>query len=108
MGASGSAPSVALSGMRNNRRVALGTIEGTLGLSVTPGGGRCGWGGNAPWSWVQRRGLEEVLEGPGSGELRVGHGDRVVVRWTVWWVYLGMRGDTGDVVMKGTCWRRGL
>ena len=103
MGASGSASSVAVSGMRNNRRVALGTIEGTLGLPMTPVGGRCGWG-NAPWSWVQRRGLEERLEGPGCGEVRMGDGDGVVVRWTVWWVYLGLRGDTGDVVMEGT-WR---
>ena len=108
MGASGSASSVAVSGMRNNRRVALGTTEGTLGLPVTPGGGGwCGWG-NAPWSRVWRRGLAELLEGPGSGEVRMGDGDGVVVRWTVWWVYLGLRGDTGDVVMEGTRRRSGL
>ena len=75
---------------------------------MTPGGGgRCGWG-DAPWSRVQRTGLAELLEGPGSGEGRMGNGDGAGVRWTVWWVYLGLRGGTGDVVMEGTWRRRGL
>ena len=40
--------------------------------------------------------------------MRMGDGDGVVVRWTVWWVYRGTRGGTGDGVMgveEGT-WRR--
>ena len=95
------------SGMRNNRRVAPDTTEGALGLPVTPRGERCGWG-DAPWSWVQRRGLEGLLQGPESGTVRMGDGDGVVVRWTVWWVYWGMHGGTGDIVMEGTWRRRGL
>ena len=47
----GGASGVAVGGMRNNRRVVLGTTEGTLGLPVTLGGDRCGWG-NAPGAWV--------------------------------------------------------
>ena len=74
MEASGSASSVAVSGMRSNMRVAPDTTEGALGLPVTPRGHRCGRG-DAPWSWVQRRGLEGLLEGPKSGEVRMGDGD---------------------------------
>ena len=87
--------------------MALDTAEGALGLPVTPRGDRCGWAG-APWSWLQRRGLEGLLEGPEGGEVGMGDGDGVVVRWTIWWVYWGMRGGTGDDVMglvEGT-WRR--
>ena len=101
MGASGSTSSVADSGMRNNKRVAPDTTEGALGLPVTPRGGRCGWG-DAPWSWFQRNGLEGLLEVPECGEVRIGGGDGVLVRWTVWWVYWRIRGGTGDVVMEGT------
>ena len=32
--------------------------------------------------------------------MRMGDGDGVVVRWTVWWVYWGMRGGTGDGVLE--------
>ena len=74
------------------------TAEGALGLPMTPRGDRCGWGG-APSPQVQRRGIEGPLEGPESGEVRMGDGDGVVERWTAWWVYWGTRGGTGDGVM---------
>ena len=44
---------------------------------------------DAPWSWDPCKELGEQREGPGRGEVRIEDGDGVMVRWTVWWAYLG-------------------
>ena len=35
---------------------------------------------------------------------RVEDCDGVIVRWTVWWAYLGWRGGLGGAIMRGTVW----
>ena len=57
---------------------------------------------DAPWSWDRSKGLQEQREGPGRGEVRTEGGEGVLVKWTVWWAYLGRRGDLGGVVLRGT------
>ena len=112
MEASGSASSVAVSGTRNDGRVAPDTAEAALGLPVTPRGNRCGWG-DAQWSWVRRRGLEGLLEGPERGEVRMGTawwyggpyggciGECVAVRDMLSW---RVRGGAEDCVLGSVCW----
>ena len=52
--------------------------------------------------WARYTGLREGPADPGSGEVCKGDCDGVMVRWTVWWAYLGWRGDLGGAVMRGT------
>ena len=83
-------------------------VRTNIGPVRDPGGGGEARLGKRPMVLGSAEGLGELIVGPGSGEVRMGDGDGVVVRWTVWWVYLGLLGDTGDVVMMGTWQRRGL
>ena len=57
---------------------------------------------DAPWSWARCTGVGEQPDGPGSGEVRIGDCDGVMVGWTVWWAYLGWRGDLGGAVLRDT------
>ena len=52
--------------------------------------------------WARCTGLGEQPEGPVSGEARIEDSDGVMVGWTVWWAYLGWRGDLGGTVLRGT------
>ena len=52
--------------------------------------------------WARCTGLREQPAGPGSGEVCIEDCDGVMVRWTVWWAYLGWRDDLGGAVLRGT------
>ena len=52
--------------------------------------------------WAHYTGLREQPAGPGSREVCVEDCDGVIVRWSVWWAYLGWHGRLGGAIMRGT------
>ena len=52
--------------------------------------------------WARYTGSREQPPGPGSGEVCKEDCDGVMIRWTVWWAYLGWRGGLGGANMRGT------